>query len=205
MNTKEKSKEQIRLHAWAHYIVHACNTCGVLSSSATGIYHHNEKAHHTKSYGTKIDRESWHAARDKIQIQKKCPPLPYSTATHHRTSTSRDRRRPLSPPVDIDLRYADLKLPTISKPISPIRGTPRKPETSTTYYKSNRPPKPATETQPYRVSYQEQQLKLKYIDRELAFLNKLKGDHVRTLASIDEKMATLTKERVGIKYPVNTH
>ena len=55
------------------------------------------------------------------------------------------------------------------------------------------------------MTYREQQSKLNHLDKEITFLNQLKGDYRRTLANIDVRLANLTKERVGIKCPLNTY
>lgn len=134
--TVDKSAEQARLHSWTHYAIHARRECDYISAYGTSVWKHS-KVHPQRNHGAKVDRESWQVARDYLQLQKTCPPLPYKPETYHgkssipkRTQHSSPRRKPspkkFSPTPDIDSLFKKM-VHTATKPVSPIpprRGTP---------------------------------------------------------------------------------
>jgi len=209
--TVDKSAEQARLHSWTHYVIHACRECDFTAAYSTSVWRHS-KVHTHRNYGAKVDRESWQVARDYLQLQKTCPPLPYKPETSHRkpsipkrTHHSSPRRKPsprkFSPEMDTIFKRM---VQTTTKPVSPIpprRRTPvpvpdgrLRPEVKQPVFEKPTPDiqrqpvrSPVTqhpEKQPYRVSAGEQQRSLNQNNKNLAFLQHMRASHQRIIADI---------------------
>lgn len=103
-----------------------------MAAHGTSVYRHSG-VHAERSSGVKVDKESWQAAREYLQLSKICPPLPYKPETSHRSSSAPKRRtmheapRRKSPEADIDKIFQSTIKP-IHLPVSPVRPIRRTPD-----------------------------------------------------------------------------
>ena len=82
----EIQNEQLRIHAWAHYIATTCKLC-VFCTSRPGHLTQHRRAKHPDYKGSvtvKVDPANWKTARDVVALPAHCPPLPIKVERSHR-------------------------------------------------------------------------------------------------------------------------
>ena len=159
----------------------------------------------------------------RLPITKPISPVPPTRrSVHSRLSTSKEpspekmiESRPPSPEPVIrspPRKYhfkKPSKIPHTTAPVEEYIPTPISSSSSSTqysepmHYRTSRTTTQtsASEVQPYRMTHREQQQGISLITSQQAFLKSMKIGHMRALADIDSRIATLNKELLKFKYP----
>ena len=93
---RDIQNEQLRIHAWAHYVATTCKLCGFCTSRPDYLAqnHGAMQPDYTGSVTVKVDSASWKAAREVIAPQEHCPPFPIKVERSHRPAKKTVKKTP---------------------------------------------------------------------------------------------------------------